>query len=272
MEIVIRAKKKWWLSDIKELVRFRDLFYYLTWRDVKVKYKQTVVGVLWALFQPFATMIVFSIFFGKFVGISSEGVPYPVFVYLGLLFWNLFSGSLNEVAGSFVNNERIITKVYFPRIILPVSTIFTNVIDFLVASVMFIVLAIYYQFVPGLTGILLFPLLFLMTVFSTLGIGLLFGSLNVKYRDVRYVLPFFMQLLIFITPVIYPVTIVSEKYRWILGLNPMSGVIATARSAFLGTSPIDWSLLAISFVSMCVYGALGYIFFKKTERYFADVI
>ncbi len=272
MEIVIRSKKKWWLGDIKEILHFRDLFYYLTWRDVKVKYKQTVVGVLWAVFQPFATMIVFSIFFGKFVGVPSDGTPYPIFVYIGLLFWNLFSSSLNEVAGSFVSNERIITKVYFPRIILPVSTILTNVLDFLISGAMFVVLMVYYQFIPNLQGLLLLPLLFIMTVVSTLGIGLLFASFNVKYRDVRYVLPFFMQLLIFITPVIYPVSIVSARYRWILGLNPMSGVIDAARAGLLGTKPVDWMLLGISFASMTVYTVIGYIFFKKTERYFADVI
>ena len=272
MEIVIRAKKKWWLADIKELLHFRDLFYYLTWRDVKVKYKQTVVGVLWAVFQPFATMIVFSIFFGKLVGVPSDGTPYPIFVYIGLLFWNLFSGSLNEVAASFVTNERIITKVYFPRIILPVSTILTNVIDFLIAAGMFVILMAYFRFIPHWQGLLLLPVLFAMTVISTLGIGLLFASFNVKYRDVRYILPFFMQLLIFITPVIYPVSVVSAKYRWILGLNPMSGVIDVARSSLIGTTPIDWTLLGISCLCMVVYTVIGYFFFKKTERYFADVI
>jgi lipopolysaccharide transport system permease protein len=271
-EIIIRAKNKWWELDVKELWQFRDLFYFLSWRDVKVKYKQTAVGVLWAIFRPFFTMVVFSVFFGRLAHISSEGAPYPIFVFSGLLFWTLFSSSLGDISDSFVGNERIITKVYFPRIILPVSSIFTNLVDFAVATVIFAGLAVYYRFVPSPWIIFWFPVLIVLTMLSTMGIGLLFGSLNVKYRDVRFVLPFFMQLLIFITPVIYPVSIVSEKWRWILGLNPMSGVIDAARAVMLGTHPIDWMLLGISCVSMVVYLILGYFYFQKVERYFADVI
>jgi len=269
---IIRAKSKWWQLDWKELWQFRDLFYFLTWRDVKVKYKQTVIGIVWAGFTPFVTMIVFSIFFGKFANMPSDGIPYPIFVYTGLLFWTLFSSSLGEVNSSFIGNESIITKVYFPRIILPVSTIFTNVVDFLIAAVILVGMMIYYGYTPSLVGVLILPLLFLMTIISTLGIGLLFSSFNVKYRDVRYILPFFVQLLIFITPVIYPTSMVSERFRWILGLNPMAGIVEAARAGLLGNKEIDWMLLLISFVCMIVYCIIGYIFFKKVERYFADVI
>lgn len=217
-------------------------------------------------------MIVFTIFFGRLAKLPSDNIPYPIFVYTGLLFWTLFSTSLSQVSNSFIDNERIITKIYLPRIILPISSIITNVVDFFVATIILVVLMFYYHYVPSLTGIILFPALTIMTVFSTLGIGLLFSSLNVKYRDVRFVLPFFIQLLLFITPVIYPVSIVDPKYRWILGLNPMSGVIDAARAGILGTRPIDWMLLSISVLCMTVYCIVGYLYFKKVERYFADVI
>lgn len=255
-----------------EIWYFRDLFYFLTWRDLKVKYKQTIIGVFWAVFQPLITMIIFSIFFGHYAKLPSDGIPYPLFAYAGLLFWTLFSTSISAVSDSFIVNERIVTKVYFPRIIMPISSIITNVVDFLIASIVLITLMAYYHFPPHLLGIALLPLLLLMTIISILGIGLLFSSLNVKYRDVRYILPFFIQLLIFVTPVIYPASIVLEKYRWILGLNPMAGVIDTARASLLGTHPVDWMLLAVSSVSMIIYCFIGYMYFKKTERYFADVI
>jgi len=272
MEIIIRPKNKWWQIDWKELWLFRDLFYFLSWRDIKVKYKQTIVGVLWAVFKPIATMIVFTIFFGKFAKMPSDGIPYPIFVYTGLLFWNLFATSLSDISGTFVSNERIITKVYFPRIILPVSSIITNFVDFLIAAVILIGMMIVYGYTPSLTGILLLPVFIIMTVLAALGVGLLFGSLDVKYRDIRYVLPFFMQILIFITPVIYPVSIVSERFRWILGLNPMAGVIDAVRAGILGVKEIDWLLLGVSAICLLVYCVVGYVFFKKVERYFADVI
>ncbi len=272
MELVIKPKSKWWQLDVKELWEFRDLFYFLTWRDVKVKYKQTMVGALWAIFQPLLTMVVFTVFFGKFAKMPSDGIPYPIFVYVGLLFWTLFSSSLSHVSDTFVGNERIITKIYFPRVILPVSSVITNVVDFVIAAIILGFLMLYYGYVPSLVGVALIPLLLVMTIFSSLGIGLLFGSLNVKFRDVRYVLPFFIQLLIFVTPVIYPVSIVAEKWRWLLGLNPMAGVITTARGVLLQHQAIDWTLVGISFVSMVVYSVVGYFYFKKVERYFADVI
>lgn len=272
MELIIRPKNKWWQFDWKEIWLFRDLFYFLTWRDVKVKYKQTVVGALWAIFQPFVTMVVFTVFFGKLGKIPSDGIPYPIFVYTGLLFWTLFSTSLSNVSDSFVGNERILTKIYFPRIILPISSIITNLVDFAIASFVLVGMMFYYHYAPGFLGIVLLPVLIILTIISTLGIGLLFASLNVKYRDVRYVLPFFIQLLIFITPVIYPISSIPEKFRWLMGLNPMSGVISAARAGILGMGNVDWKLLGISAGCMLVYMVAGFIYFRKTERYFADVI
>lgn len=272
MELVIKPKNKWWRFDWKELWLFRDLFYFLTWRDVKVKYKQTVIGVAWAVFQPLITMVVFTVFFGKLAQMPSDNIPYPIFVYSGLLFWTLFSSSLSNVSSSFVGNENIITKIYFPRVILPISSILTNVVDFFIATIILIIMMFYYNYTPTIIGILIIPVLLIMTILTTLGVGLLLASINVKYRDVRYVLPFFIQLLIFITPVIYPTSLVSDKYRWILGLNPMSGIIDAARSGILGYREIDWLLLIVSFASMIVYCVIGFIYFRKVERYFADII
>lgn len=272
MEIIIKPKNKWWQLDLKEIWQFRDLFYFLTWRDLKVKYKQTAIGAVWVVFQPFITMVVFTIFFGKFAKMPSDGIPYPIFVYTGLIFWTLFSSGLTHASSTFMENERIVTKVYFPRIILPVSSIITNIVDFLIASIILAGMMIFYNYIPSLLSLIFFPLLIIMTIFSTLGIGLLFGSLNVKYRDVRFVLPFFIQLLLFITPVIYPVSIVSERFRWVLGLNPMSGVIDTARVLILGVGQINFLLLGVSLFCMLIYCLLGYFYFKKVERYFADII
>ncbi|MDD2656641.1 MAG: ABC transporter permease [Patescibacteria group bacterium] len=272
MEIIIKPKNKWWQLDLKEIWQFRDLFYFFTWRDLKVKYKQTLIGVLWAVFQPFITMVVFTVFFGKLVQMPSDGISYPIFVYVGLLFWTLFSTGLTNASNIFVNNEKIITKVYFPKLTLLVSSILTNVIDFFIASIILFAMMFWYHYTPNILGLLLLPVLLLMTILSTIGIGLFFSSINVKYRDVRFILPFFIQLLMFLTPVIYPVSLAPEKYRWILGLNPMSGIIDSARAVVFGTGNVDWSLFLVSMISMLVYFIMGYIYFKKTERYFADII
>lgn len=272
MERIIQPKNKWWQLNWAEFWSSRDLLYLLVWRNIKVKYKQTIVGVAWAIFQPLATMVVFSILFGRYAKIPSDNVPYPIFVFSGLLFWNLFSVSLTEISHIFINNEPIINKIYFPRIILPVSVILTNLVDFVIAFTIFIALMWFYGLTPSLAGVLLFPLLVTITVFSSLGIGLFCGSLNVKYRDVRYMLPFFIQLVFFVTPVIYPVSIIGERFGWVSGLNPMSGVIDIARASWLGGHPINWLLLTVSVLSALIYFSAGYLYFKKVERYFADVI
>lgn len=272
MDILIRPKTQWWQFDWKEFWQFRDLLYFFAWRDLKVRYKQTVVGVMWALFQPFVTMIIFTIFFGNLAKVPSDGIPYPIFVYVGLLFWTLFSSGLSSASNSFIGNQNIVTKVYFPRVFLPITSLVTCVVDFFVASVVLVGMMAWYRFVPSVVGILFVPFLLLITFFTTFGIGLLFSSVNVKYRDVRFVLPFFIQLLMFLTPVIYPVSIVPIQWRWVLGLNPMSGVIDTARVVLLGVGQVDWFLLLISCLMSCVYCVIGYGYFRCVERYFADVI
>ncbi|MBU1046173.1 ABC transporter permease [Patescibacteria group bacterium] len=268
---IIKPKKTFNWNDFKEIWQYKELLYFLTWRDIKVRYKQTAIGILWALFQPFMTMVVFTIFFGGLAKMPSDGIPYPIFVYTGLLIWQFFSSSLSDVSNCLVSNKGIITKVYFPRIILPISSTVTKFVDFSIASTILIVMMIYYKYTPNLSGLLILPLLLLITFMASVGGGLFLASINVKYRDVRYVLPFFISIMMYLTPVIYPASIVG-KYSWILAINPMTGVIKAARAALLETAPVNWTLLLISGVACLILLLVGFYFFKKTERYFADII
>lgn len=258
--------------NVAEIWRYRELFYIFVWRDIKVRYKQTVLGILWAIFQPFVTMVVFSFFFGQLVKMPSDGVPYPIFVYSGLLFWNYFSAALSGSSDSLISSEGIIKKVYFPRIILPFSTSITPMIDFLFALLVLFALMAYYKFVPSLIGCLFIPVLLLISLLGSSGLGLFLTSINVKYRDVRYILPFFIQILLFVTPVIYPVSIIPQKYQWVIYLNPMAGVVTLARSLLLNTSAPDWRLLAVSSAAAVILMIGGIAYFRKTERFFADIL
>lgn len=271
METVIRPKKTFSWKDFQEIWQYRELLYFFTWRDLKVRYKQTIVGVAWAIFQPFVAMIVFTIFFGTLLKVPSDGVPYPIFVYIGLLFWQFFSGALTDTSNALVGNQAIVTKIYFPRILLPLSAVLTRLVDFFVASIVLVGLMVYYGYTPNLAGLLILPLLLLITFLAAFGGGLFLSAMNVKYRDVRYVLPYFIQMMLFITPVIYPPS-VAGVYSWILAINPMTGVIKGARGALLGTEPVNWVLIEISAIAVLILLVVGFIFFKKTERYFADVI
>jgi len=269
--ITIKPKKGLAALDFKEIWQYKGLFYFFSWRDLKVRYKQTIIGVLWAVFQPFITMVVFSVFFGGLAKMPSDGIPYPIFVYIGLLFWQFFSTSLSQASNSLINNKEIITKVYFPRLILPISSIITNFIDFLIAFVILVGLMFYYHYSPNLISLLILPLLLLITFVVAIGLGLLLAAINVKYRDVRYVLPFFIQIMLFITPVIYPISIL-QNYSWLMAINPMTGIINAARNAFLGTAPVDWLLLLISAAIGLFLFVLGLIYFKKIEKSFADIV
>jgi lipopolysaccharide transport system permease protein len=270
-ETIIRPKKTFSLEDFREIWRYKELLYFFVWRDLKVRYKQTSLGVLWALIQPFITMVVFSIFFGRLAQIPSDGVPYPIFVYVGLLFWTFFSSALVETSNTLIANQGIITKVYFPRLILPISSVTTKLIDFAIGTVMLIALMFYYGYTPHMSGLFILPLLLLISFMASVGGGLFLSAVNIKYRDVRYIFPFFIQLLLFITPVIYPASI-AGKYSKLLALNPMMGVIQNARAAVLGTAPINWLLIFISLISTAILMVLGVYVFKKIERYFADIM
>lgn len=269
--LVIRPQKTFSLRDIKELWIYRELLYFFSWRDLKVRYKQTAIGILWAILQPFVTMVVFSIFFGKLAGLPSDGVPYPIFVYTGLLFWQFFSSALSDTATSLISNQSIITKVYFPRLLLPISSVLTKFLDFLLSALILVAMMFYYGYTPYLQGLFVLPLLLIITFMASSGLGLFLSALNVKYRDVRYALPFFIQILLFVTPVIYPASI-AGKYSWILALNPMTGVVQTARATLLGATEINWLLLGISFATCLVMLIVGVLYFKKIEKYFADII
>ncbi len=268
---IIRPKKTFSFSDFQEIWRYRELLYFFVWRDLKVRYKQTAVGVMWAVFQPFMAMVIFSVVFGQLAHMPSDGVPYPIFVYTGLLFWQFFSSSLGDVSNSLIVNQAIVTKVYFPRLILPIAVIVTDLVDFCVASIVLVGLMFYYGFLPHLSGLLIIPLLLIITFLAALGGGLFLASINVKYRDVRYILPYFLQMLLFVTPVIYPSSI-AGKYAWILAINPMTGVIKAARAAILGTEPVNWLLLVLSSVAVAILLVIGIAMFKKMERSFADII
>lgn len=271
METVIKPKSKFGIN-LKELWDYRELFYFLAWRDIKVKYKQTILGAAWAILQPFLLMVVFSIFFGQIVGISSGGIPYPIFAYTGLLFWQFFSSSVTKASGSIVGNQGMVQKIYFPRLILPVSSTLVSFVDFAAAALIFAGLMVYYQIAPGALGFgLIIPAVFISFIAAN-GLGIFFATLNVRYRDVGHALPFFVQLLFFLTPVIYPVSIVPEKFRWVLNLNPMSGVIENMRASFLGVGSVDWGLLGVSTAIALALFVGGYIYLKHFEGEFADVI
>ena len=268
---VIKPKKTFSLEDFREVWRYKELLFFFVWRDIKVRYKQTIVGIGWAIFQPFMSMVVFSIFFGKLLQVPSDGIPYPIFVYTGLLFWQLFSSALGDTSNSLIANASIVTKVYFPRIILPLADTANKYVDLFFSSLALIFLMFYYGYSPHISGIILIPILLAITSATAVGAGLMLASINVKYRDVRYIMPFFMQLLLFLTPVIYPSSI-AGKYAWLLSFNPMTGVIKAARAGLLGTGPIGWYSLAISSFAAVILLTAGIYFFKKTERYFADIV
>lgn len=268
---IIKAKKAFSWEDFKELFKKKELLYFFVWKDLKVRYKQTAIGVSWAILQPFITMVVFSLFFGRLANLPSDGVPYPIFVYSGLLLWQFFASSLTDASNSLVGNQHIITKIYFPRLILPFSAVLSKLVDFFLAALILVGLMFYYGYVPSLWALLILPLVLIIALIAATGGGLFLGALNVKYRDVRFALPFFIQMLLFITPVIYPISL-AGKYAWLLYLNPMTGVIRNAQAVILNNAGIDWNLLLLSAcISLAVF-FLGFIYFKKTEKYFADII
>ncbi len=256
---------------IKELWDFRELFYFFTWRDIKVKYKQTVLGILWAILQPFLLMVVFSLFFGKALGVPSDNIPYPVFAFSGLMLWGIFSSGLSGASQSMVSNAGIIKKIYFPRLIIPVSAILVAMFDFIMAFIVYTGLLVYYQFGISPSILLYLPLSILITFFATFGLGTFIAALNIKYRDFRYVVPFLIQLLFFLTPVIYPVSII--KYEWarqLFALNPMVGAIDLLRSTIV-TNNVNWQFVLMGILSSSVLFIFGLFYFRKTEYYFADL-
>lgn len=268
--VKIRPAASWVPFNFKQVWAYRELLYFLMWRDVKVRYKQTVLGAAWAVIQPLFTMLIFTLFFGRLAGVPSDNVPYPVFVYAGLLIWTFFSNALANSGNSLVGNQNLLTKVYFPRIIIPAATVGAGLVDLAIAFLVLIALMIYYG-VALTWGIFLVPVIILFTTLLALGVGMWVSALNVKYRDVRFALPFVIQLWMFLSPIIYPSTFVPEKWRWLLTLNPLTGLIDAFRAS-LFAKPLNWSALAISIgITLAILVYAAYVF-RRMERSFADIV
>jgi len=258
------------LFDWKELWRYRELFYFFTWRDVKIKYKQTFLGFLWAILQPLMMMTIFTLFFGRALNIPSQNLPYPVYVFSGLLIWNLFSSGLTSASNSMVNNALIIKKIYFPRLIIPVSSILVALFDFFMAFILFIGILLFYQQPVDWSFIFLWPLSLVLAMVATLGLGSWLAALNVKYRDFRYVIPFLVQVLFFLTPVIYPVSMLNNPVlKYALACSPMYAAVELFRLPLTGM-PVETSYLALSLSSGLILLIVGIYYFKETEDFFAD--
>lgn len=269
--LIIRPSKGWTSLNLREVWLYRELLYFLTWRDIKIRYKQTILGVMWAVIQPVFVMILFSIIFGKLVRIPSEGLPYPIFAYCGLLPWQLFAYSLTESSNSLVANQNLITKIYFPRLVIPVSAVLAGVVDFLIAFGVLIGLMGWYRIVPT-HAVWSLPLFVLLAVLLALGVGLWLSALNVLYRDVRYTIPFLTQAWLFATPIAYPSSLVPEQWRVAYGLNPLAGVVEGFRWALLGTGKAPGAMLAVSAITVMIVLVSGLYFFRRMERTFADVV
>ncbi len=269
--LVIKATSGWAPLDLRALWEYRELLYFLTWRDIKVRYKQTVLGVAWAIIQPFMMMVVFTIFFGHLAGVPSDGFPYPIFAFCALLPWQLFAHALAESSSSLVANERLITKIYFPRLVIPLSAALSGLVDFVFAFFVLLGMMFYYGVVPGV-ALWALPFFVLLAVATALAVGLWLSALNVQYRDVRYTIPFITQLWLFISPVAYPSSIVPEPWRLVYSLNPMVGVVEGFRWALLGRAEPLGAIWGASAGIAVLLFVSGLFYFRRMERAFADVV
>ena len=268
--IRIEPSRGWVGLKLHELWEYRELLYFLIWRDVKVRYKQTVLGAAWAIIQPLFTMVVFSVFFGRLAGIPSDGIPYPLFSFTALVPWTFFANGLTQSSNSLVGSSHLITKVYFPRLIIPLSSVTSGIIDFGIAFLVLIGLTLYYGVRPGLP-LLALPLLVLLALVTALGVGLWLSALNVEYRDVRYVVPFLTQFWMYATPIAYPSSLLPEPWRTVYGLNPMVGVVEGFRWALVGTNP-PGPMIYLSAVTSVIILIGGAFYFRRMERTFADIV
>jgi lipopolysaccharide transport system permease protein len=266
---VIGPRRGWQAIDFGELWRYRELLYFLVWRDVKVRYKQTVLGAAWAILQPALTMVIFSVIFGKFARIPSNGLPYPIFVYAGLLAWTFFANAVSQSGMSLVSQSQLLTKIYFPRLLVPSASVGAGLVDLALSFSVYVVLMLWYGYAPG-PLILLLPLLVGLTAMTALGTGYILASLAVTYRDFRFIVPFMMQVWMFLSPVIYPVTLLPQQYRWLMALNPMAGIVAAFRSVLLNEplDPLSLGSAALIGTGLFVFGLYN---FRRMERRFADI-
>lgn len=269
--MVVEASKGWVSLRFRDLWRYRELLYFLTWRDIKVRYKQAVLGVTWAVIQPLMMMVIFSLIFGRLAKLPSENIPYPIFSFAALLPWQLFSGALTRVSSSLVGNANLLTKVYFPRLLIPLSAIAAGVVDFGISFLVLLGLMLYYAIVPT-WAILCLPLLVLFALLTALGVGLWLSALNVQYRDVQHMVPFFIQAWMFVSPVAYSTGLIPKgPWRILYGLNPLAGVIQGFRWSLLGGDPPD-ALMGISAVMVVVLIVTGLFYFNRMEKTFADIV
>jgi homopolymeric O-antigen transport system permease protein len=265
------ALKGWAWPKLRELWEFRELLYFFAWRDIKVRYKQTVMGVLWAIIQPFLTMVIFSLFFGRLANIPSDGLPYPVFSFAALVPWTFFSNALAQASNSLVVNANMIKKIYFPRLALPIATVLAGVIDFALSFVVLLGIMLYYGITPTI-NILWLPLFLLLAFVASLGVSLWLAALNVQFRDVRYTIPFLTQVWLFMTPIAYPSSSIPESWRTVYGLNPMVGVVDGFRWALLGTDTMSGNVIIASTLVALTLFISGAFYFRRMEQSFADVL
>jgi lipopolysaccharide transport system permease protein len=267
----ITPPSRWWVLPVSELWSYRELLYFFVWRDIKIRYKQTVIGAAWAVLQPLLAMAVFTLFFGRLAHMSSDGLPYQVFSYCGLLPWLYFAAALQNSTNSIVENQRLVTKVYFPRLALPIASVFASLVDLAISFVMFAVLMAYYGVHPS-SSVLWFPAFLLLAVLTAMGVGMWLSALNAIYRDVRYVLPFLIQFWLFASPVVYSSSIVPAKWRWLYGLNPMAGVIEGFRWSLTGHGQAPGRMVFVSAAAVILILLGGAVYFQKMETTIADVV
>lgn len=269
--IRIEPSKGWVALQLKELWAYRELLYFLIWRDVKVRYKQTALGAAWAIIQPVFTMFVFSLFFGRLGKIPSDGIPYPIFSYAALVPWTFFAQGLGQASNSLVGSANLIKKVYFPRLSVPIASVISGIIDFSIAFIVLLVMMLYYGIVPGIKVIWL-PALLLLTLITSLGVSLWLSALNVHFRDVRHIIPFLTQLWLFATPIAYPSSLLSEPWRTLYSINPMVGVVEGFRWALLGAETVPGPMVIVSFLAALTILVSGLFYFRRLEKTFADVV
>lgn len=271
-DLVITANESGKVSP-RELWLYRELFYFFAWRDIKVRYKQTALGASWAILQPLLAAAIFTLFFNRVAKINSgaANIPYPVFAYLGLMYWNAFSSAVATISNSLISNSGVITKIYFPKLIPPLSATALSIVDFFFAAAVFFLLLLVFTVMPGLLGLLLMLPSLILIMLAALGMGIFFAALNVKYRDVRSALPFIIQIMFFMTPVIYPISMIPERYQIYAYLNPATGAISSVKAGIFH-QPVNWTGLLISWLSAIVMLIFGIWYFKRTERNFADII
>jgi lipopolysaccharide transport system permease protein len=270
-EMVIEPTQGWLSLELNDLWRYRELLYFLTWRDIKVRYKQTALGAAWAILQPLLTMVLFSVVFGYFAGLPSEGIPYPVFTLTALLPWQLFAYALTQSSTSLVNDKNLITKIYFPRLVIPLSSVLSALLDFAITLLLLIAMMLIYQ-IPMTWRLLTLPLFVGFALATAMSVSLWLSALNVQYRDVRYTLPFLTQFWMYATPIAYSATIVPERFRWLYSLNPMTGVVEGFRWALLGTESLTIQPILISILAVLALLLGGVMYFKRMEDNFADVV